>query len=265
MNCPRRQTLELVASLPPVTLAELEERARLTSRHDHKYLATWDQAHRLLAALTEDHGALEIDGRRSFTYDTVYFDSTDLMTYRAHVQDRRRRFKVRVRSYVDADQHVLELKLKGRRGETIKHRSHCPDIGRPLSPAALEFLDGRLQDAYGTSLPTDLHPVLRTRYRRMTLVQLDGLSRLTCDWQLDYPYDDHDGPALSADHVILELKAQRARAPAIDTLRALGVRPTGLSKYVLGVGLRDIAPLPGPLRRTARTLFPELEAPARVR
>ena len=65
---------------------------------------------------------LEIAGRRAFAYDTVYFDTGDLLTARAHVQRRRRRFKCRSRLYVDTEACAFELKTKGARGGTVKHR-----------------------------------------------------------------------------------------------------------------------------------------------
>lgn len=257
----RERTLALVARLGALSLAELEATAALTTRHDRKYLATWAQAAALVAAVGDDHLALEIDGRRSFTYDTVYYDSADLLTFRAHVQGRRRRFKVRVRSYVDSGRHSVELKLKGRRGETVKHRSGCADPADPFGAEARRFLDERLHEAYGQRLPEALHPTVRTRYERMTLVGRDGGSRVTCDSRLHYPAGDATGPLLSDDHVILEVKCADPGAPVLAALRELGVRPSPLSKYALGVGLRALAPVPPDLRRAARTLFTTGEAP----
>ena len=65
---------------------------------------------------------LEISGIRSFRYESVYFDSPDLLTYRSHVQGRRKRFKVRSRSYMDTGECMFELKLKNRVGTTVKSR-----------------------------------------------------------------------------------------------------------------------------------------------
>jgi hypothetical protein len=45
---------------------------------------------------------LEIDGARSFAYDSTYFDTPDLDAYLLAATRRRRRFKVRTRTYVDS-------------------------------------------------------------------------------------------------------------------------------------------------------------------
>ena len=57
---------------------------------------------------------LQIDRRRSFDYESVYFDTPDLSTYRAHVQRRRLRFKARTRTYTDSGLCMFEVKLTGR-------------------------------------------------------------------------------------------------------------------------------------------------------
>ena len=65
---------------------------------------------------------LDIDGRRVFGYESTYFDTPDCEQYRAHRQGRRRRYKVRSRSYVDTGLSMFEVKTKGLRGATVKHR-----------------------------------------------------------------------------------------------------------------------------------------------
>ena len=69
---------------------------------------------------------LEIDGRRSFGYESVYFDTPQLSTYRAHLQRRRQRFKARTRTYTDSGLCMFEVKLTGARGETVKQRVPYP-------------------------------------------------------------------------------------------------------------------------------------------
>ena len=83
----------VVECLPAVDLPTLDAAASLLTRVDRKYvvaLATFD---RLVHGLAELGGwqALEVDRRRLFGYESVYFDTPDLATYRAHLQGRRRR------------------------------------------------------------------------------------------------------------------------------------------------------------------------------
>ena len=92
----------------------------------------------LAAELRASHRVLEIDGRREFTYRTTYFDTPDLRVFRDHQQRRRRRYKARSREYVDSGARMFEVKLKGARGRTVKHRMPYDRDG--LSAPALAFL-----------------------------------------------------------------------------------------------------------------------------
>jgi hypothetical protein len=65
-----------VASLRPVTLDVLDERARLQRRVDRKYIVRQDRFGEILAELEDDQEALEIGGRRRFAYESVYFDTS---------------------------------------------------------------------------------------------------------------------------------------------------------------------------------------------
>jgi hypothetical protein len=123
-----------VARLPAASLAEVIEGAELQVRIDRKYLIPVDRFAELAARLPGSWAALEIDRRRGFAYESVYFDTPDLLTYRHHLQRRRRRFKVRTRAYLDSGSCAFEVKLKGRRTPARPcgdHRLPADDPGRP--------------------------------------------------------------------------------------------------------------------------------------
>jgi hypothetical protein len=227
---------ERLYGLPPVSLGELEATASLQQRTDRKYLATWEQLDELLTALAGDHASLQIDGARVFTYRSRYFDSDSLGAFRAHVQGRRRRYKCRARHYVDSDRYVFEVKLKGRRGETVKHQLPCsPEEYEAFTARAHAFASEWVQDAYGRPVGA-LGPSLETHYRRLTLVAADRSQRVTVDFALTF--DDGSGTVSQLDpgHVIVETKGH-GMGDADRVLRDLGVRPVSCSKYCIGVGL----------------------------
>ena len=97
--------------LHSISLDQLDERAALLRRVDVKYIADRDLLAQLIERLGEDHDVLEIDGRREFGYDTVYFDTEDLRCFRDHAQDVKPRFKARTRRYVDAGACVFEVNI----------------------------------------------------------------------------------------------------------------------------------------------------------
>ena len=95
-------------------------------------------------------------------------------------------------------------------------------------------------EAYGLEVP-DLHPVLTTRYRRATLVDVDNVLRLTIDVGLHWA-DAARGKS-SNDLALVESKTTSGPGHLDALLRAAGVRPVSISKYCAGVAvLRDDVP-----------------------
>lgn len=219
--------------LEPIPLAELVETAGLLTRLDRKYVVTWDVARELVAELAPAHRILEIAGRRSFAYRSVYFDSPSLGAYRAHVQQRRRRYKCRTRHYLDSDAHLFEVKLKGLRGATIKHQLPLAGPEEQLGTDALAFAGHHVERAYGRR-PAELTPSIRTEYRRVTLA--GGEHRVTLDHHLSFHGDGTKG-ALGGEYVIVESKGPHGPGAADLALRRRGVRPVECSKYCVGVAL----------------------------
>jgi hypothetical protein len=126
-----------VAELPAGSLAEVIQRAALPTREDRTYLVPVDRFAELVARLPGAWVVLEIDRRRGFAYESVYFDTPDLLLYRQHVQGRRRRYKVRTRAYLDSGDCAFEVKLKDGRDRTVKARLPYPIADRAhLCPLA---------------------------------------------------------------------------------------------------------------------------------
>jgi len=176
-------------------------------------------AERLLAT----HGVLEIDGRRAFRYRTIYFDTGELRIFRDHVQERRRRYKCRAREYVDSGLCMFEVKLKGPRGRTVKHRMAYDGTPRDgLSGPALGFLRECIERSYGRAPDAQLRPALAVAYTRMTFAAPALGERVTCDFDLVFSASDGASGRLAEDRVIVESKSARGSATADQALRALG-------------------------------------------
>lgn len=244
----------LVRLLPGVDLSTLESAAALLTRVDRKYVVPVETFARLVGSLDDGWRSLEVEGRRLFGYTSTYFDTADLATYRAHLQGRRRRFKVRIRRYVDTDSSMLEVKRKGLRGMTVKERMPYPAWrGGQLCEAGRAFV---AESVSGHAvLPDDeLVPVVTTRNRRATLVHGESHSRLTVDLDLSCGSGEDSG-VLREGFVLLESKSSGASSVADRLLRSLGARPAVVSKYCIGVAAlgRDLPS--NPWRRTVRRYF----------
>jgi hypothetical protein len=219
----------------PVSLERVLSVARLTTRVELKYIVPLARLPVVLQRLPQELAVLDIDGRRIFDYESVYFDTESLALYRGHVQGRRKRYKARVRSYCDSGDAMFEVKFKGLRGQTVKERLPYEFQRRDeLTPEGREFLDSVISEAYGVTVPP-LRPALTTSYRRATLVDLDRASRLTIDVNLGW--SDRGSSHRAEDLALIESKSLAGPGPADALLRSLGVRPVRISKYCLGVAL----------------------------
>jgi hypothetical protein len=243
------------AMVEPIGLAELMALAELQTRVDRKYFVPADVFSRLIAELAADLRVLEIDGLRSFGYESVYFDTPQLSTYRAHLQRRRQRFKARTRTYTDSGLCMFEVKLAGTRGETIKQRvPHPADDRAELTDEALAHLATTLCQAYHQNVPAGLRPTLITRYRRTTFVSRTGEVRLTCDTGL-VCLDAHNEVRDTGTHVLVESKSAGRSSAADRILRELGVHPARVSKYCVAVAALHPELPSNPWHQTLRRYF----------
>lgn len=227
--------VSVIERLPAVSLAEVNAEAALLTRVDRKYVVP---ATDLDAVLTGLPGlrVLEIDGRRSSRYESTYLDTVDLDSWSASAHRRRRRWKVRTRTYADSGERWLEVKTRGARGTTVKERlPHAgDDLGVPVE--AGDWVRERLGAAHVHGVdPGGLVATLHTSYLRTTLL-LDGAGRATVD--RDLRWESSSGSAAVGDVLVIETKAGSARPGPLDRrLWELGHRPTRISKYGTGLAL----------------------------
>lgn len=210
----------------------------MLERIDSKYVLADSTLALLLPALATDFDILAVDGRRSFTYENCYFDGPDLPSYHDHHRGRRRRNKVRTRRYVDADLCFVELKLKDRRGLTVKRRLACdPAAYGQLDDTAVRYIRQAYEDAYERAFPYQLSRSIETRYHRVTLVGRSHPARVTIDSMISFA-DPDQHMQLSQDIHIVETKSPTGQDIADRLLRDLHQHPVDhCSKYCVGLAL----------------------------
>lgn len=225
-----------MTTLESISLDELVTQAALQTRVDRKYVLNRLDAAEVLAELDPTTRVLEIDGQRASSYESVYFDTPDLLSYRMAAHARRRRFKLRTRNYVDTAESFLEMKTRGARATTVKERLAYDIEHRDILTAhGREYADAAL-DALGLPEPERLNlvPTLVTRYRRTTLYLPGSQSRATVDTSLSWEGDD--GRILELpDLAIIETKSGSRTSEVDRLLWAHGHRPATISKF--GTGL----------------------------
>ena len=253
--------MNALAGLAPVGLAELVERAALQTRVDRKYLVPVGALPHLLERLTSCARVLDIDGERSFRYESVYFDTPLLTSYHCAAHRRRRRFKVRTRSYLDSDQCWLEVKISGARGSVTKHRLPYLREDHDTVHPGRGFVDEALaRESFGPNADSALDPVLVTEYRRTTLLLPDTASRVTVDTGL--VWRDAVSALRLPGLAVVETKSTSAATPVDRMLWQAGVRPARISKYATGLAALRLDLPDGPWRRTLRRHFRDTPAQA---
>ena len=280
--------------LTTTTLAELNSAAGLLTRVDRKYLVPLTCAQNLVDGLAPHAWVLAIDERRRFSYTSTYFDTPGLEAFMLAARKRRRRFKVRTRTYLDSGLCFLEVKTCGARGSTVKRRMgyHADDASRLTGPgrafvAACLAGAGVTGSAAAREVAAALRPVLATTYERTTLHLPRAEARATIDTALTWrrlgpaaPAGSSAGavvgvpmspqtlrpahltaavnegePVSVADIAVVETKNPATPSPADRALWEAGCRPTRISKYATGMALLHPEL---PANRWYRTLTHEL-------
>ncbi|MEO8261834.1 MAG: polyphosphate polymerase domain-containing protein [Pseudolysinimonas sp.] len=232
-----------MTALAAITLDELNTVAALQTRVDRKYVLPRRAAEEVLAQLARlamPPRALEIDGSREAAYESVYFDTPELLSYRMAATARRRRFKLRTRSYLDAGDAYLEVKTRGARSTTVKERLEYDIRDRDrLTVDARDYADVALEAIGVDASHLPLQPTLLTRYRRATLLLPGSRSRATVDTELEWEADD--GRTLALPGVTIVETKSGSRPSELDRLLwSHGHRPATVSKY--GTGMAALHP-----------------------
>ena len=220
-------------ALPTIELDELIRVASLQTRIDRKYaLAGADAGMALELVDPATTRVLQIDGVRNLGYTSTYLDTDGLDTFLLAARDRRRRFKVRTRTYESNGASYLEVKTS-HRDQTVKHRLAGDHVrGGRLADEGATFVRETLGAAgvRGVRVET-LSASLRADYRRVTLFHEPTAARVTIDSGLTW-WDVRTGSRLSRPELsIIETKSS-GRACGMDRLLwSLGHRPDSVSKY----------------------------------
>ncbi len=233
-------------TLPPISLEDTNQKARMLSRIDNKYLLNLEQFREFTVSLENDYAVLEISENRQFRYLSCYYDH-HFGCYLEHHQGRRQRLKVRTREYVDGGGiKFFEIKLKGRRGLTEKHRCETENLLTPrVEGEKYELVCDLYRKQYQKDMPYDLTPALLVGYNRSTLVARTGSERVTVDFKLNFSKisTPHAPITLGENFIVIETKSASGKGTADRVLKTMGIRPASkLSKYCLGLGLTGSVP-----------------------
>lgn len=235
-GAPGGQLAGALAAFEPVTLGEMAQNA-LMDRAELKYVFPQSALPAILAELYGSYRVLTIGGRRQAHYRTLYFDTPDLALYMRHHAGAPDRYKVRSREYVDSRTAFFEIKHRTPNRRTQKSRIQTAGL--------LATPGGPVTDFLMKTCPypaRELQASLWNTYTRTTLVSRTRPERVTLDLNVAYAWED-ESLALPG-IVIAEVKYDPHRAregawgsPFVSAMREHGIRPTGFSKYCVGLSL----------------------------
>ncbi len=235
---------DVIADIEPVSLEETLAESAMLTRVDNKYLVNRRQFGATLQQASRRYRLLTIDKKNIFAYRSKYFDD-HYRSYYEHHQGRRRRFKIRIREYVDSGAFYFEMKLKGLRGQTVKFRESCESFAmHQLDEQSHYYMLARdwYETTYQRRFPDQLSASLIVNYSRIALVSRQGQERVTVDTDITYQ-DVHSGYSweLSRNVAIVETKTEKGAGQMDQLLKKSGCRQVSrCSKYCLGLALGNL-------------------------
>jgi len=226
------QWQSLLGGFPAVSLSEVRD-AAFTDRVDTKFVLREETLPRVLERLSADYAVLDVDGLRFTSYRTQYFDTPDYALFRRHHAGAGKRYKIRTRVYLNTMLAFIEIKTRNANGRTTKMRAPTDTFETALSDATLAYLD-----ANGVESPELLVPTLRNRFDRICLVNRERQERLTID--LDFALETAGDSLHLPGIAIVEFKQEKGghavrSAEFLQSMREAHARPTGFSKYCMGL------------------------------
>ncbi|MBU3677261.1 MAG: polyphosphate polymerase domain-containing protein [Chitinophagaceae bacterium] len=213
-----------------VSLAELD-RVKLQNRIDSKYIMTRAELALVLKGIQAEQLVLEIDHKRLFEYKTIYFDTPDFQFFKDHHNGCINRVKVRCREYVDSHLCFYEIKRKLYGTRTDKQRLVIANLFHEVPETEYKLIQ------YKRLEQKPIEKKLSNSFQRITLTNIDFTERITIDLGIQFS-NGNENMALN-DIVVIEVKQGKSNhfSNTIQVLKSLGIRPSGFSKYAIGVSL----------------------------
>ena len=215
-----------------VSLKQLDS-VRLQNRIDSKYMLTRTQLAQVLEGIRENQYVLEIDGTRIFTYQTVYFDTSDFQFYRDHHNGCINRVKVRCREYLESHLIFYEIKRKLFGTRTDKQRMVVDTLYEEIPVEKYSLIE------YKRLAGKPIEKKLTNRFQRITLTNKAFTERITIDLNIEL-YNDREHVSLP-EIAVIEVKQGKTDSfsNTVQVLKSLGIRPSSFSKYAIGISLLE--------------------------
>lgn len=225
--------MQTLKSFTGISLKQMDE-VKLMNRIDRKFWFNANSLESVLEEIKDDYFVLEISGKTSLPYSTIYFDTIDNEMFTAHHNGKLNRYKVRKRNYGISEKAFLEIKFKNNKGRTIKKRIPSNSQTATLTETEKSFIS--------TTSPFKadyLQLSLKNQFNRLTLINKNFSERCTIDLDLEFYYNNKH--IKLNDLAIVEIKtdSKSKNSPISIALRDNRLKASSFSKYCIGKSLLD--------------------------
>ena len=209
---------------------EFVNKLKLNNRQDTKYAFRYNQLSNVLQELKNNYKILEIENKKEFLYENLYYDTPDLFMYFQHHNGKLNRYKIRYRKYIDNNTIFFEIKKKTNKQITIKNRIQAEKIENTLTQDANELIEEEVE----TKLE-NLTPKLWVNYSRITLIHKERNEKVTFDNNLSFK-GMVNGWSYLPGLIIAEIKQERfsPNSELIKLMNRFRIRKIRISKYTTG-------------------------------
>lgn len=206
---------------------------KLMNRVDTKYIFNCTQLVEILNKIKHDYKVLEINNKRFFNYESLYFDTPGYNFYFDHHNCRSNRTKVRYRKYVDTGDVFFEVKKRIKGERTDKYRIKTDAIHKELLPEEINLMQ-RL-----ALKEQSLENKIWINYERITLACLSSQERVTID--LNMSFERNDKTMAFSDLIVAEVKQDRFSRLSSFTheMRKNIIPDFRISKYAIAVAMME--------------------------
>ena len=234
------QIADALSRFNPTYLKGMDE-IKLLRRYDTKFVFCREKLPAVFDFLSGFYNVLEIDNKRIFQYESMYYDTDDYYFYRQHHNKKYNRYKIRCRKYVDSNQCYFEIKQKNNKRKTIKSRLliNADHFFTELSDESKSFAKESVSLS-NVNIIDQIKPKLGVDFDRITFANHYQKERFTIDLNLSFT-NRNSLQKVMEDVVVAELKSEEhsVNSQLIKYLKELKIYPVTFSKYCIGVAMTE--------------------------
>lgn len=228
----KQKVEETLNTFQPLTLKELDN-VQMLNRVDTKFVFHINQFCEILEEIKENYLVLEIDGKRVFDYESIYFDTDNYDLYKFHHNGKLNRLKVRYRKYLDSGLCFFEVKYKIKGNRTDKKRLKQEDYKHELTEQEFAIIQHNYLDIQA------LKEKMVICFTRITLANKNFKERLTLD--INILFDNFKDKKVYPELVVAEIKTDKTAigSPIVNSFKKRHFEEIGFSKYATGVAMLE--------------------------